>query len=150
MARRGVTLGGVSGGPVILVKAGLMTGRRMTVHWEHAAALAELSPGLLIERSLYVIDRERVFLGSVNLDPRSKVVNTEAGMLIGHAAFARETAAGIEAMMSPDNAWRVERDLEGRLVWSDDRGTTHRQPARGVGQRIADGVFRLLPLSPYI
>lgn len=57
---RGVTLGGVSGGPLLLAHAGLMAGRRMTVHWEHAAALAELSPTLLIERSLYVIDRNRV------------------------------------------------------------------------------------------
>ncbi|WP_259400433.1 GlxA family transcriptional regulator [Roseovarius sp. SCSIO 43702] len=60
MARKGIRMGGVSGGPVILARAGLMTGRRMTVHWEHAAALAEMSPQLLIERSLYVIDRDRV------------------------------------------------------------------------------------------
>jgi transcriptional regulator GlxA family with amidase domain len=44
LARRGITLGGVSGGPVILASAGLMKGRRMTVHWEHAAALTEISP----------------------------------------------------------------------------------------------------------
>ena len=60
VARQGVMLGGVSGGPVILARAGLMAGRRMTVHWEHAAGLAEVSPGLLIERSLYVMDRDRV------------------------------------------------------------------------------------------
>jgi transcriptional regulator GlxA family with amidase domain len=60
LARRGITLGGVSGGPVILASAGLMKGRRMTVHWEHAAALTEISPSLPIERSLYVIDRDRV------------------------------------------------------------------------------------------
>ncbi len=60
MARKGVVVGGVSGGPIILARAGLMAGRRMTVHWEHAAALAEISPHLVIERSLYVIDRDRV------------------------------------------------------------------------------------------
>ena len=60
MARSGTRMGGVSGGPVILARAGLMGGRRMTVHWEHAAALAEISPTLMIERSLYVIDRDRV------------------------------------------------------------------------------------------
>jgi len=60
MARQGITLGGVSGGPVILARAGLMAGRRMTVHWEHAEALAEISPHLLIERTLYVMDRDRV------------------------------------------------------------------------------------------
>lgn len=60
LARRGVKLGGVSGGPLILAKAGLMEERRMTVHWEHAPALAEISPTLLIEKSLYVIDRDRL------------------------------------------------------------------------------------------
>lgn len=60
VARRGTVLGGVSGGPVILAKAGLMAGRRMTVHWEHVQALEEASPSLLLERSLYVIDRDRV------------------------------------------------------------------------------------------
>ena len=60
LARAGVPLGGVSGGPIILARAGLMNGRRMTVHWEHAGALAEISPSLVLERSLYVIDRDRV------------------------------------------------------------------------------------------
>ena len=59
-ARKGVVLGGVSGGPVILAKAGLMDGRRMTVHWEHGPALSEAFPSLLIERSLYVVDRDRI------------------------------------------------------------------------------------------
>ncbi|MGH1478642.1 MAG: GlxA family transcriptional regulator [Geminicoccales bacterium] len=58
--RMGVRLGGVSGGPVILAAAGLLEGRRITVHWEHADALAELAPDLMIERTLYVVDRDRV------------------------------------------------------------------------------------------
>jgi len=59
LARRGVSLGGVSGGPVILASAGLMEGRRMTVHWQHAAALVEISPTLKLEKSIYVIDQDR-------------------------------------------------------------------------------------------
>ena len=60
LANRGVILVGVSGGPVILAAAGVMEGRRMTVHWEHAAVLAEASPNLFVERTLYVIDRDRI------------------------------------------------------------------------------------------
>lgn len=59
-ARAGVRIGGVSGGPVILAAAGVMVGRRMTVHWEHAEALAEAAPDLALTRALYVIDRDRV------------------------------------------------------------------------------------------
>lgn len=60
LARRGVRLGGVSGGPVVLARAGLLDRHRLTLHWEHAAALAEERPELAIERSLFVIDRDRV------------------------------------------------------------------------------------------
>ena len=56
-------IGGVSGGAVVLANAGLMAGRRMTVHWEHAAELARVHPDLIIERRLYVMDRDRVTCG---------------------------------------------------------------------------------------
>lgn len=59
-ARAGLRLGGVSGGPVVLARAGVMAGRHMTVHWEHAEALAEAHPDLMLTRSLYVIDRDRM------------------------------------------------------------------------------------------
>lgn len=86
MARTGVPLGGVSAGPVILAKARLMAGRRMTVHWEHAEALAELSPHLLIERTLYVIDRDRVTCagGTAPLDLMHALITRHHG-----APFAR-------------------------------------------------------------
>jgi transcriptional regulator GlxA family with amidase domain len=60
LAQRGVALGGVSGGPFILARAGVMNGHNMTIHWEHAPALAESFPDLLLTRSLYIIDRKRL------------------------------------------------------------------------------------------
>ncbi|MEM7302767.1 MAG: GlxA family transcriptional regulator [Pseudomonadota bacterium] len=60
LARRGVVLGGVSGGPVILAKAGLLDNHRATVHWEHANLFEELYPDVALERNLYVIDRKRI------------------------------------------------------------------------------------------
>jgi len=59
LSNQGVTLGGVSGGPVILARAGVLKNRRFTVHWEHASEMAELFPELVIERTLYVKDRDR-------------------------------------------------------------------------------------------
>lgn len=60
LAARGLTIGGVSGGPVILVKAGLMNARRMTVHWEHANGLMEMKANIALSRNLYVMDRDRL------------------------------------------------------------------------------------------
>lgn len=57
--QRGVKLGGISGGSAILAKCGLMAGRRFTVHWTHIDPLTEYAGDLLIERALYVIDRDR-------------------------------------------------------------------------------------------
>ncbi len=59
-ARLGCMLGGVSGGPAVLANAGVMKNRRMTLHWEHYASLAERHPGLLLEHTLYVVDRDRM------------------------------------------------------------------------------------------
>lgn len=86
LARSGVRMGGVSGGPIILALAGLMEGRRMTVHWEHAAALAEISPHLLLDRTLYVVDRDRLTCagGTAPMDLMHDLITRHHG-----AAFAR-------------------------------------------------------------
>jgi transcriptional regulator GlxA family with amidase domain len=60
LARRGVRLGGVSGGPYILARANLLAGYRFTIHWEHAPAFLEDYPELDLRRSLYEIDRDRL------------------------------------------------------------------------------------------
>ena len=56
----GIAIGGVSGGPYILARAGLMRDRHMTIHWEHADALAEEYPDLMLSRAVYIIDRNRL------------------------------------------------------------------------------------------
>lgn len=60
LARRGVTIGGISGGPYVLARAGLLDGRRATLHWEHAAAFHEAFPGVDVVPSLFVIDGDRI------------------------------------------------------------------------------------------
>jgi len=81
LASRGVILGGVSGGPLLLARAGVMEERRMTVHWDHAAALAEVSQRLLVERSLYVRDRDRLTCagGTAPLDMMHTLISEHHG-----------------------------------------------------------------------
>ena len=59
-AVRGARIGGISGGPYVLARAGLLDGYRCTIHWEHAPAFAEAFPRLALERSRYVIDGARL------------------------------------------------------------------------------------------
>ncbi len=63
LARCGVRIGGVSGGPYLLAAAGVLTNKRFTVHWEHAPALIEAFPDLVPEKSRYVIDGNRITCG---------------------------------------------------------------------------------------
>jgi transcriptional regulator GlxA family with amidase domain len=86
---RGIPLGGISGGAAILARAGLMEGRRFTLHWRHIDALADFSSDLMIERALYVIDRDRYTCagGVAALDMMCALIATERG-----AAFARSVS----------------------------------------------------------
>lgn len=56
LAREGCRIAGISGGPYVMARAGLLAGRRATIHWEHRPALREDFPGIVIESGLYVID----------------------------------------------------------------------------------------------
>lgn len=89
ISARGVVLGGVSGGPFILANAGVMNGRRMTIHWEHASALLEKWPDLLLARTLYVMDRDRVTCagGTAPLDMMHALITSHHG-----AKFARQVS----------------------------------------------------------
>ena len=60
LARRGVTMGGISGGPYLLAKAGLLDERRATLHWEHMPAFREAFPDVTVVPSLFEIDGNRI------------------------------------------------------------------------------------------
>jgi putative cardiolipin synthase len=96
-----------------------------------------------------VIDRRRSFVGSMNLDPRSEVINAEMGIAIDSEPLAAALAAEMERDMGPANSWSVTLDADGRLRWSDDRRTRATQPARNFAQRIQNLFFKLFPPSLY-
>jgi putative cardiolipin synthase len=114
----------------------------------------ETRPGggrfLGLHAKLYIVDGELLCLGSLNLDPRSKYVNTEMAVLIEDGALAESPAALIDRLMEPENSWRVELDHRGRVRWCSDAGERTRQPARGPLQRAANRLLGLLPLHDYI
>ena len=81
LARRSVTIGGVSGGPYILARAKVLSGYRFTIHWEHAPAFVEDYPELDLRRSLFEIDRDRLTSsgGAAPLDMMHTVIAREHG-----------------------------------------------------------------------
>ena len=88
-AREGVPIAGVSGGPYLLARAGLLQGYRATIHWEHASAFREDFPELPLDPGLFVIDRDRMTCagGTAGLDLALTLIERDHG-----AALARQVS----------------------------------------------------------
>jgi putative cardiolipin synthase len=109
-----------------------------------------------LHAKLFVFDRKRLFIGSMNFDQRSMHLNTEIGLIIDSPVLAKQMAARFEAMVKPVNAYKVAfraAPSEGApsLVWRTQEdaelveyGT---EPARSDMQRYKAGVLTWLPLD---
>jgi putative cardiolipin synthase len=108
-----------------------------------------------LHAKLYVMDRRRFYIGSMNYDQRSWRINTEVGLLIESPELAEEVAQRFDAMASPDAAYRVVLDSVGgsspRLKWMteiDHREVAFtREPSRGFWQRTKVELLGLLPIE---
>jgi putative cardiolipin synthase len=102
---------------------------------------------LALHAKALVIDDDKVFVGSANLDPRSLRINTEMGFLVISEDFNERTRAAIEGDFSVDNAWRLELDDDDRITWVSKDETLRSQPDTSFMQRLEDWFFSHLPLE---
>ncbi len=96
-----------------------------------------------------VVDGRYVFIGSMNLDPRSAAINTEMGAFVDSPALAEDMRRIILRDSNPDNAWHVQLDEEGDLFWESAAGTLTSQPARDGMQRIMNILMKVGPKDQY-
>jgi putative cardiolipin synthase len=102
----------------------------------------------------FVFDRKSVFIGSLNLDPRSIELNTEIGVVCESAPLAEEIAGTLERNLD-SIAWRLERSVEvsgdARIVWVEKTAEGERRHAEepGVGEwrRFSLWLLGLLPIE---
>ena len=117
-AHAGTMLVGVSAGPWLLARAGLLDGYRATVHWEHMPAFVEAFPMVTPKRGLYVIDRRRVTCagGLAGMDLAVELIEREQG----HGLAARISDWFIQS--EPRGADKPQRlTLRARYAIADDR-----------------------------
>ncbi len=93
-----------------------------------------------LHSKVIVFDRKTVYIGSMNLDPRSLFLNTESGLLIRSPAIADEAARYIEHEMLPSASYRVriKVDTENKkpeLVWQDEGKLLTEEPGMGFWTR---------------
>jgi cardiolipin synthase C len=103
----------------------------------------------------FVFDRENVFIGSFNFDPRSTLINTELGMFIRSPQLARQVADLAEAAMQPANSYAVrlqkDENQETVLTWTGlNEGrerVLHSEPESTTWQRFMLKLLSVLPIE---
>jgi putative cardiolipin synthase len=106
-----------------------------------------------LHAKIAIYDRKLVWVGSANFDPRSRRLNTEAGLLIESPPLAERLLAGIARDFSPQHSWRLTLEASGdsprRLVWSGERdGKTVRlehEPDAGFWRSLSVVFYSLIP-----
>ena len=80
-ARRGVVLGGLCTGAYTLAKAGLLDGKKATIHWENQDGFLEEFENVKLTKSVFVVDGNRMSTagGTSSIDLMLKLIATEHG-----------------------------------------------------------------------
>lgn len=99
---------------------------------------------------LFIADRQRVFIGTFNFDPRSAYINTEMGVIIEDDTAAREWAEGVIDAL-PTATYRVSMNDKAALRWTGtvegDTQTLKREPETSVWKRLRINFLRIFPID---
>jgi transcriptional regulator GlxA family with amidase domain len=155
LARRGATIGGISGGPYILARAGLLDQRRVTLHWEHQPAFSEAFPNIAVAASLFEIDSNRITCsgGISALDMMVALIDRDHGRQLAAAVGDWFLHTHLREGMGPqrmdlrlrlgiadEKLLRVLRRMEGSIEAPQSRAELAR--IAGVSVRQLERLFR--------
>ena len=86
-ARRGVTVAGLCTAAHSLAKAGLLDGKRATIHWENQDSFAEEFEEVRLTKSVFVIDGPRITTagGTASIDLMLKLIADDHGEELANA-----------------------------------------------------------------
>ena len=95
----------------------------------------------------FILDRESIFVGSFNFDPRSAMINTEMGIMFHNAIFADAIVTGVEKGL-PEAAYTLAVE-DGELVWLDEADglTVYAEPGAGFWRKFMADLIALFPFE---
>lgn len=98
----------------------------------------------------YMVDRKTIFIGSLNLDPRSARLNTEMGIVLESPELARRFLERYDPQIL-DFAYRVERRPDGTTTWTTREDgkevVVDSEPGMGAWKRFGMFIARVLPME---
>ena len=108
------------------------------------------SSGSSLHAKTFEIDREQVFIGSFNVDPRSRRINTELGFVIDSPRIATDLSDALPARLA-EGAYRLRLGPDGAIQWIEQREGKElahdTEPGTTFWQRFGVGVLSLLPIE---
>jgi putative cardiolipin synthase len=122
------------------------------------------SSGISLHAKSFVVDRRYVFVGSMNMDQRSKLLNTEMGLVVDSPALANAIAQFFTTAIDPANSYQVllgsqqsggsgsgEAPASGGMHWqTSENGKMvdySTEPAASLGKRMKVWMMKLLPID---
>jgi transcriptional regulator GlxA family with amidase domain len=86
-ARRGVAMGGLCTASYALAKAGLLDGKRATIHWENQDSFSEEFEAVKLTKSVFVVDGNRLSTagGTASIDLMLKIIAQDHGEDLANA-----------------------------------------------------------------
>lgn len=113
-----------------------------------SASKSSSAKSLTLHTKLILIDERYLFVGSLNLDPRSIEINAEMGALIDSPVIAQQFLAQADKSL-PEMSYKVELDDDGSLQWLaniDGKAVIEtKEPLTGWWRRFLSLVYRILP-----
>ena len=102
-----------------------------------------------LHAKLVIVDERVISVGSMNLDQRSLLQNSEVALVIHSPELAHQAAERLRAALA-SGAWRVELTAEGRLRWRAPPGAdfsdADHEPDTSIWLRLLADL--LSPLAP--
>ena len=116
------------------------------------------SSGISLHAKAMIVDDAHVFIGSLNMDPRSKLLNTEMGIIVDSAPLAQAVKQFFDAAKTPENAYHVAMQKSGgapsgaaQMTWTwSEKGVmenAHSDPDATRMRRLEVSILRLLPID---
>lgn len=123
LSRQGVLLGGISTGAYLLARAGLLDGRRCTVHWENSADFQEAFPNVLATNDIFTADGPFITSsgGTATLDMMLSIVESFHGRTLAVAIsdqfnHPQIRGKGESQRMTPEARYGITHDRLSSIV----------------------------------
>jgi len=115
--------------------------------------LRDFTANSLLHTKLFIVDRHFVMIGSLNLDPRSRLLNTELMMVFESPELAEDLVDRIKLKVE-GHFWKLGLGENERIVWTDTVDTQSEtvkiEPGTTLFDRLKLRLLSLLPIEPQL